>query len=76
MATKAVINGGNIHLAPVSGYGSSVGVMGSVTALILKWQERATMRYNLASLDEEYLNDMGLSAAQIKTETGKAFWQS
>ncbi|MEX1034917.1 MAG: hypothetical protein WDZ54_03110 [Sneathiella sp.] len=76
MATKAYMNGGNMHLAPVSGYGSSTGFMGSITGAILKWQERATMRHHLASLDKVYLTDMGLSASQIETETGKAFWQS
>ena len=76
MATKSVINGGNIHHAPVSGYGSSAGFMGSITNIVLQWQERATMRHHLASLDKEYLNDAGLSTSQIQTETGKAFWQS
>ncbi|MEX0584063.1 MAG: hypothetical protein WD185_10355 [Sneathiella sp.] len=54
MATKAYMNGGNMHLAPVSGYGSSTGFMGSITGAILKWQERATMRHHLASLDKVY----------------------
>ncbi|MCC3306707.1 DUF1127 domain-containing protein [Sneathiella sp. HT1-7] len=76
MATKSYVNGGNMHLAPANGLVSSNGIMGSIASTILQWQERVSMRYQLADLDKQYLTDMGLSASEVKAETGKTFWQS
>ena len=76
MATKTYASGGNMPFAPTRGFAGSTGIMGLITATALKWQERATMRHQLADLDKEYLTDMGLSASQVTTETAKSFWQS
>ncbi|MDF2367735.1 hypothetical protein [Sneathiella sp.] len=76
MATKSYINGGNIHLAPANGHVSGNGIIGSIASTIMQWQERETMRHQLAGLDKVYLTDMGLSASEAKSETAKSFWQS
>lgn len=39
------------------------------------WQERAEQRYRLATLDDRMLKDVGLSRADVDTETAKPFWQ-
>ncbi|MZR32432.1 DUF1127 domain-containing protein [Sneathiella litorea] len=76
MATRTYTNGGNMQFAPVTGHVDNQGILGSIASTILNWQERASMRHQLASLDKEYLNDMGLSTSAVKLETSKSFWQS
>ena len=65
-----------MHLAPARRHVGGNGIMGSIASTILKWQERESMRHQLAGLDKEYLTDMGLSASEAKLETAKSFWQS
>ncbi|MBO0333084.1 hypothetical protein J0X12_05645 [Sneathiella sp. CAU 1612] len=76
MATKTYVNGGKLHLAPVKEHVGASGIMGTLIATIFKWQERESMRHQLADLDKVFLTDMGLSDLDVKTETTKSFWQS
>lgn len=76
MTTKTFTNGGKLHLAPVKGHVGGSGIIITIVSTILGWQERVSMRHQLANLDEEFLTDMGLSASQVKAEISKSFWQS
>ncbi|MCG8490706.1 MAG: DUF1127 domain-containing protein [Sneathiellales bacterium] len=51
------------------------GFLSTVTRTVLTWQERASMRHQLASLNEENLSDIGLTAHQAAMEARKPFWQ-
>jgi len=48
----------------------------SMPALLAKWQDRATQRSHLATLDERLLRDMGLSQTQALEEIAKPFWRA
>jgi len=50
------------------------GLLATLTHTVLVWQERASMRHNLASLDQENLCDMGLTASDVSHEIRKPFW--
>ncbi|WP_169543035.1 DUF1127 domain-containing protein [Sneathiella aquimaris] len=52
------------------------GPLAALTRTVIGWQERASMRYQLAALTEENLNDMGLSFEEVSKETSKYFWQN
>lgn len=43
--------------------------------LLFVWQERATERAHLASLDDRLLKDMGISRADVAQEIHKPFWR-
>ena len=47
----------------------------SIFDLLLDWQDRATMRANLKSMNNRMLKDVGLSAADVNRETEKPFWR-
>ena len=42
---------------------------------LLDWQDRATQRRHLASLEGHILKDLGLSRADVARETDKPFWR-
>jgi uncharacterized protein YjiS (DUF1127 family) len=42
---------------------------------LLTWQERAEQRQYLARLDDWMLRDIGLSRADVASETDKPFWR-
>jgi uncharacterized protein YjiS (DUF1127 family) len=44
--------------------------------LLLTWQERASERHALASLDAHMLSDIGLSRADAWREAAKPFWRA
>jgi uncharacterized protein YjiS (DUF1127 family) len=44
-------------------------------ALPLVWQQRASQRHRLESLDERHLRDIGLSRADAAREAAKPFWK-
>lgn len=48
----------------------------TVTNTLLTWQERASMRYRLADMDQENLSDVGLTRRDTHSESKKAFWQN
>ncbi|MEH6526221.1 MAG: hypothetical protein V7723_09120 [Sneathiella sp.] len=52
------------------------GFFGSVVETVVKWQERASMRHQLASLDKKYLVDMGVSSQNALDEISKPFWRT
>ena len=43
---------------------------------LLTWQERATQRHALATLETRILRDMGLSRADAQREAAKPFWRA
>jgi uncharacterized protein YjiS (DUF1127 family) len=43
---------------------------------VLAWQERARQRHTLAGLDDYLLRDMGITRADVSTESGKPFWRA
>lgn len=47
----------------------------AVADLVLKWDERARMRYQLQALDERMLKDIGLSRTDTVREVAKPFWR-
>ena len=47
----------------------------SLLDLLLSWQERASMRRALESLDDRALKDIGLSRDRIACEVRKPFWR-
>jgi len=43
--------------------------------LLVVWQERASTRHHLRSLDDRILKDIGLSRAEAEREAAKSFWR-
>ena len=43
-------------------------------AVLYEWQERASTRHRLMTLDGRMLKDIGLSAADAEREGRKPFW--
>lgn len=43
---------------------------------LLTWQERASQRAALDSLDDRMLKDIGLSRSMIAAEVGRPFWRA
>jgi uncharacterized protein YjiS (DUF1127 family) len=43
---------------------------------VVIWQERASERRRLASLDDFLLRDMGLTRSDIHVESRKPFWEA
>ncbi len=75
MATKTVKfgnAGGSAGFSSTKNYG----LLGTVAATVVKWQERASMRHQLASLDKKYLNDMGIASHHAQDEISKPFWRA
>jgi uncharacterized protein YjiS (DUF1127 family) len=42
--------------------------------LLAQWQERARQRRHLQVLDDRLLRDIGLSRADVESESSKRFW--
>ncbi|USG62387.1 hypothetical protein NBZ79_05260 [Sneathiella marina] len=55
---------------------AKTGFFGSIVESVVKWQGRASMRRQLASLDKKYLVDMGVSSQQALDEISKPFWRA
>ncbi len=66
------------HLGHTSVKPSSVktGLIAAIGRTILLWQERSSMRHNLAQLDQENLTDMGIDHTFVEMEVKKHFWQN
>jgi uncharacterized protein YjiS (DUF1127 family) len=45
-------------------------------AIIVRWWQRLRSRYELMSLSESELRDVGLSRGDAEFESSKPFWQS
>ena len=43
--------------------------------LLLTWQERSQQRYQLETLSDHMLRDIGLSRADVLAEATKRFWE-
>lgn len=43
---------------------------------LLVWQQRASQRRHLASLDHRLLRDMGMTRADADREAAKPFWEA
>ncbi len=55
---------------------TKTGLLSTFGKTVLVWQERASMRHNLAQLDKENLCDMGISTDFVSAEIKKHFWQA
>lgn len=42
---------------------------------LAQWNERSKQRYELLTLDDRMLSDIGISRAQAEAEAAKPFWQ-
>ena len=62
-------------IVAVAGAGATV-LLGAVFAALYTWQERATTRRRLLSLDDRMLSDVGLTRADAEREGLKPFWQA
>ena len=51
------------------------GAISALIALLLTWQERASQRDALSTLDDRMLKDIGLSRADVFLEARKPFWR-
>lgn len=71
MSYRISATGGNYNVASKS----SAGFLTSVMDILVGWQERAAMRYQLETTDKIYLSDMGLSSAHVQSEIAKHFWR-
>ncbi|WP_025899741.1 DUF1127 domain-containing protein [Sneathiella glossodoripedis] len=70
------LNAKHTECSPVTPASPKAGFVTAITNTILTWQERANMRHNLAQLDQENLNDMGIDHRFVQSEIKKPFWQS
>lgn len=50
------------------------GVLQTVVALLLTWEDRISQREALREFDDRALADMGISRADVEYETAKPFW--
>ena len=49
-------------------------IAGRAIAVLYEWQERASTRHRLMTLDGRMLEDIGLSRADAEREGRKPFW--
>jgi len=61
------------HPAPFQSV-SATGWLKAVVGRIGRWHELARQRRQLASLSDNALHDLGLSRADIASETERPFW--
>lgn len=50
-------------------------VLQGISAILRLWYRRATIRPQLAQLDDRKLNDIGLTRAEADYEAAKPFWR-
>ena len=55
---------------------SVTGLATATIQLLLNWQERATQRHHLATLDDRALKDVALTRADAVAEAEKPFWRN
>lgn len=56
--------------------GAGSGLIARALERLLLWQERASQRHALASLDDHLLKDLGISRAEALCEAAKPFWRA
>ncbi|WP_334127413.1 DUF1127 domain-containing protein [Sneathiella sp.] len=76
MSARTFTNGQNMPIRPTIAPLGSNSIATVILRQLVAWQDRAFMRSHLAELDEYYLTDSGLSPADVRDETRKAFWQA
>lgn len=50
------------------------GVLQTLVALLLTWEDRIRQRQALREMDDRALADMGITYADVERETSKPFW--
>ena len=50
-------------------------VLSATVQQLLVWQERASERHHLMTIDDHGLSDAGLTRAALAREIGKPFWR-
>ena len=61
---------------PTIGMMSRGNVVARIGATLITWQQRASERAALASMDDRFLKDMGISRADALQEYSKPFWRA
>lgn len=56
-------------------FGAPAALLGALMLRLLRWQQRARERDQLAKLDDRALRDLGLTRVQLWREIHKPFWQ-
>jgi uncharacterized protein YjiS (DUF1127 family) len=51
-------------------------ILDSIVATLREWRRRRVARYELASLDERTLRDIGLDPGTVDYEVRQSFWRS
>ena len=54
---------------------ATTGLLVRILDRLLLWQERASQRQALSSLDDRMLTDIGVTWAEADHEAGKHFWR-
>jgi uncharacterized protein YjiS (DUF1127 family) len=62
-------------VGPLYTLSRSGSILSALFSLLLTWQERASQRHALSTLDDRMLKDMGLSRADVFLEARKPFWR-
>ncbi len=62
-------------VAPFTGSATS-GLFARIFDRLLLWQERASQRQALASLDDRLLKDLGITRGEAAQEARKPFWRA
>jgi uncharacterized protein YjiS (DUF1127 family) len=71
------MNNSSVHVSsnaanqPVSGLQA---LIGQIWQQVQRWWELAEQRRKLALLDEDALQDLGLSRAEVLSESQRSFW--
>ena len=78
MNVNSTVSGSNsVSFAPSTPFQSAiVAAVTPVVDLFATWRQRAVDRRQLQELDEQLLQDIGLSRGDVEIEISKPFWRS
>jgi uncharacterized protein YjiS (DUF1127 family) len=56
-------------------FGTPLAAISNLASLTVLWRRRIQTRRALARMDRHLLSDIGLTPADVQTETAKPFWK-